>query len=213
MKLYLSSYHFGDEPEKLKELVAETHTGRNRWKVGIIPNAGDMHTPAEIMERYAMDAESFIGMGFLPALLDLKVFFGENQGLLADALQELDMVWVRGGNSFILRRAMYQSGFDQLITPLVEQNKLVYAGYSAGAVVATTNLRGTELIDDPDEIPEGYAAATPWDGLGFVPYSIAPHYKSDHPEAAMVDDVVAYYEAHSLPYKALHDGEVIVVNT
>ena len=51
-----------------------------------------------------------------------------------------------GGNSFLLLRAMKQSGFDKLIVPLVENDILVYAGFSAGAVLATPTLHGIELV-------------------------------------------------------------------
>ena len=93
MKLYLSSYHFGDKPEVLRELVSKIKPQKTLPTVGIILNAGDMHSPEENMERYETDAESFLGMGFSPALLDLKVFFGDNRPLLQNVLRELDLVW------------------------------------------------------------------------------------------------------------------------
>jgi dipeptidase E len=121
-------------------------------------------------------------------------------------------VWVTGGNSFVLRRAMRQSGFDEIASVLVRDGVLVYGGYSAGAVVATPTLKGIDLDDDPDELPDEYAAEVIWDGLGLYPKSIAPHYKSDHPESAIIDRVVEYFAANAMPYVTLRDGEAIVVD-
>jgi dipeptidase E len=101
---------------------------------------------------------------------------------------------------------MRQSGFD-----LIQDGALVYGGFSAGAVVATPTLKGIELVDDPHEIPDGYEPEVIWEGLGLYDAAIAPHYKSDHPESAAIDRVVAYFERNNLPYKPLHDGEAIVV--
>lgn len=43
-------------------------------------------------------------------------------------------------------------------------------------------------------------------------YYIVPHYRSDHPESAMMENVVSYYEEKKLPFYALKDGEALVVN-
>ena len=49
-------------------------------------------------------------------------------------------------------------------------------------------------------------------GFGVIPYAIAPHYKSDHPEFAATDNLVQYYIDNHMPFKTLHDGEAIVIN-
>jgi dipeptidase E len=51
-----------------------------------------------------------------------------------------------------------------------------------------------------------------WGGLGFVEFSIAPHYRSAHPESEEIEKVVKYFEENNMPYRALHDGEVLVIN-
>ncbi len=59
-------------------------------------------------------------------------------------------------------------------------------------------------------IPEGYDQAIIWDGLVLVPYSIAPHYRSDHPETELMEKAVDYFIENKMLFKALHDGEVII---
>jgi dipeptidase E len=50
-----------------------------------------------------------------------------------------------------------------------------------------------------------------WEGLGIIDYVIVPHYKSDHPESEIMEEVVEYLIENKIPYKTLRDGEVIIV--
>jgi len=206
MKLYLSSYFLGDDPTKFAELF-----GKNK-KVAIIMNAADIFGPAKRPDYLKKEIASLAKIGLEGEELDLRDYFNDPM-VLATKLQQYGGVWVMGGNSFALRRAMRQSGFDQIAPKLVLNNRLVYGGFSAGAVVATKTLEGIEIVDDPKQLPEGYDSKIIWEGLGFYDESIAPHFKSDHPESAAIDKVVAYFEEKKMPYAALPDGEAIVVKT
>jgi dipeptidase E len=152
-------------------------------------------------------------IGLEPEEIDLRQYFGKPEEL-RQRLDGFDLIWTRGGNVFVLRRAYKQSGFDEILRDLLARDALVYGGYSAGVCLLAPTLRGLELVDQPvtTPTPAGYEAETIWEGLNIVPYAIAPHYKSDHPESADIDKVVVYFEEQSMPYKALRDGEVIVVN-
>jgi dipeptidase E len=68
-----------------------------------------------------------------------------------------------------------------------------------------------DLVDDPNSVPVGYDPAIVWEGLGLLPYAIAPHYKSEHPESAAMESVVEYYIDRHVPFRVLRDGEVIVI--
>jgi dipeptidase E len=126
-------------------------------------------------------------------------------------LNDVGLVWVTGGNSFLLRRAMQQSGFDEYILERRGTDTLVYGGFSAGACVAAPTLRGIHLIDVPEASAEGYANdGVIWDGLGLVPYSVAPHFKSDDSESARVDAMVQYFVENNMPFVTLRDGEVVI---
>lgn len=207
MKLYLSSYYLGSHPEELAGLV-----GANK-KAGIIMNAGDIYGDAKRPIYLANEAEKLKVLGLSAEELDLRDYFSAgDSSALRTKLESYGLVWVMGGNSFTLRTAMKMSGFDRIVKELVNSDALVYGGFSAGSVVATRTLKGIELVDDPAQIPPGYARETTWDGLGFVDFSIAPHYQSNHPESAAIEDVVRYFEENHMPYKTLHDGEALVVN-
>jgi dipeptidase E len=149
-------------------------------------------------------------LGISAETLDLRAYFGDESGL-RKRLTTFDLVWVMGGNSFILRRAMKQSRFDRVISDMLADDALIYGGDGAGAAVAGPDLRGFELIDDPWEVPESYAESLVWPGLRLTPFTIVPHFRSNHSESAAAEKLVNYLRARRLPYRALSDGEVIVV--
>ncbi len=117
-----------------------------------------------------------------------------------------------GGNTFVLKRAYEQSGFDLIVKEMLTKDEIVYGGYSAGVVILSPSMKGLEIVDDPNIVPEGYTPEFNWNGLGLVNYSIAVHYRSDHPESALVEKEVEYLEKNNISYKTLRDGEVIVIN-
>lgn len=205
MRLFLSSYGLGNKPEALVELVG----AKNR--AAVISNAGDYHNQQELQERNDKEFEALANLGLEPEILDLKLYFKDHTGL-KEHLKSFGLVWLRGGNSFILLRAILESGFDVAIKELLANDQIVYGGFSAGAVVATENLKGIDIVDDPNVVPEGYPKDIPWKGMGLVEYSIAPHYRSNHPESPAIEETVKYFKENGMPYKALSDGQVVIVD-
>jgi dipeptidase E len=208
MRLFLSSYRFGNSPQRLTELVG------TEARIAIIANASDALPPEDRQSRVEQDIADLANIGLNPTELDLRNYFGhpEKSESLKDVLRTFQAVWVRGGNSFVLRRAMRASGFDRIAAKLVKDDLIAWAGYSAGIAVMTPTLHGVELVDDPDLVPDGYEQEIVWDGLGLIHFAIVPHYRSNHPESAAVEEVVQYYIENHILFQALRDGEVIVIN-
>ena len=206
MRLYLSSYRIGDRAGSLLALLG---SGK---RTAIISNALDNISPTARAiyrdEVYDPHVE-MRALGLETEELDLRRYFG-NPGGLEAALRSFDLVWVTGGNAFVLRRAMKQSGFDDVITHMLERDEIVYGGFSAGAVVAAPTLRGIDLIDDIAEVPAGYDPEPVWEGLGLIDYAIVPHFRSPHPESAAAERAVRHMMSRGMRYRALRDGEVIV---
>lgn len=206
MRLYLSSYRIGDSAGSLLALLG------NGRRAAIIENALD-HISEPLRDAYRSDiydpAAELAGLGIDGTPLDLRAYFGRPAALAAE-LGRYDLVWVTGGNAFILRRAMKQSGFDELIVDMLDRDAIVYGGYSAGAVVAAPCLEGIHLMDDPDEVPPGYDPGLEWDGLGLIDHAIVPHYRSPHAESAAAERAVRHLMSRGLRYRALRDGEAIV---
>lgn len=207
MKLYLSSYKLGDEIETLKQWLASTQK-----RVGYIPNAFDFTgmPPENRMKHMEFDMEELKALGFTVEVLDLRDYFGKKDRL-REKLKHLDMLWVSGGNTFVLRQAMRLSGFDELIEELKQRGDFVYGGYSAACCVLSPSLKGLQIVDDPSNHPYEGAKETIWEGLALIDYAFLPHFDSDHPESDDIDKEVAYCTETGIPFKTVRDGEVIVI--
>ena len=205
MKLYLSSYRLGNESDKLKKLV-----GKNK-RAAIIPNALDFSTDIERRNAgVAREINDLQNLGFQPEEFDLKGYFDKASKLKKD-LSSYGLIWVIGGNAFILLKAMIKSGMDKwLLAQQKENNELVYAGYSAGVCVLSPSRKGLQTVADPKAKAKGYESKVILEGMGIVNWSFAPHYKSDHRESDSVNKLVEYYIDNKILFKALRDGEVII---
>ncbi|WP_322032707.1 Type 1 glutamine amidotransferase-like domain-containing protein [Paraburkholderia sp. J76] len=203
MRIYLSSFDVGARPDHLVQLVG------GEMRAAIIVNALDHREEART--KWLQSQETKLReLGFAVQELDLRRFFGAHDRL-RDALRQFDVVWVNGGNAFILRRAMKQSGFDVVIADLLKRDRIAYSGFSAATVIASSTLRALDRVSDPAQIPPGYDPAVVWDGLGLLPFSVVVHFESAHPESAAVNDEVEFYKRHNIPYQTLRDGEALVV--
>jgi dipeptidase E len=204
MKLYLSSYRLGENPGALRRLV-----GRPGRAV-LVFNALDGYG-AERLKNSEREVDDIAALGYKCAELDLREYFEDFEGLRA-RLQAVDLIWVVGGNTFVLARAMTQSRFGEAISELLALNRIVYAGYSAGVCVIGPDLDGCHLMDDPDVIPDGYSLSAPLTTLGWLPWRIIPHWRSDHDEAPLAERAVEHLLAAGLPLQALRDGQAFVVD-
>ncbi|MFD1606140.1 Type 1 glutamine amidotransferase-like domain-containing protein [Oceanobacillus luteolus] len=207
MKFYLSSYKIGYEEQRLIDM---TKTGNK--KVAYINNALDFATDLERKSKSdASDISDLLRLGFIVDILDLKKYFHNPEGL-EDQLNEYDVIWIRGGNTFVLAQAMRLSGFDEILKKYYRDNKdIVYGGYSAGVCILGPTLKGIDFADDPNQKPYGEEFQAIWDGLHILDYAVAPHYKSDHPESRDIDNYIEYLINNKIPFKALRDGEVIII--
>ncbi len=206
MKLYLSSYQLGRQSQRLRKLVGPG------TRAAIVMNATDHLGEARRPEYRAKYIAAMAELGFEAFELDLREFFPTPHRLTL-TLEGVDLLWVTGGNTFVLRKAMRLSGLDAWLPRQLREDRIVYGGFSAGVCVTEPSLRGIHLADEPDAHPSGYPPSeTIWEGLRLVDFHIVPHYRSLHPESPLMEAVVAYHEAHAQPYRTLADGEVIVIN-
>jgi dipeptidase E len=205
--LYLSSYLIGDHPDRLLSMA-----GGPGARMAIITNALD-NIPLEAQldhTRKTFDPVAYFGgHGFDPSLVDLRHYFGRPVQL-REVLLRHRVVWALGGNTFLLRRAMRESGFDAILGSLLDEG-VVYAGWSAGACVAGDSLRAVGVMDEPNATAPGYPSDEPiWDGLRLVPFTIIPHFRSEHREAALAEMAVQWAVEQGIEYVALRDGEVLL---
>jgi dipeptidase E len=206
MKLYLSSYRLGNHTEKLKELL-----GKSDVKVAVCVNALD-NTPDNVRNDVVLkrEMEDMQNLGFIPEELDLRQYF-DKSGIVTK-LEQYDLVWFSGGNTFLLAKAFRQSGFNEVFEQLIKVDKLVYAGYSAAFCVLNDSLKGIELVDDKDAEAEGYESGEIWQGVGLIDFYPIVHFRSNHHESAAVEKEYEFVVENNIPHKTFKDGDVYIID-
>jgi dipeptidase E len=202
MKFYLSSYKLGKEIEMLKKLA-------HGKKIGFIPNSLDYVEPKARQESNEKNMKDLSDLGIDIEMLNLKDYFGKKEEL-KKKIDSLGGVWIRGGNTFVLRQAMKLSGFDEIIKK-IDRSDFLYGGYSAGICILAPSLKSLQQVDNPHLMPYEESNKIIWEGLGILDYIILPHYKSDHPESADIDKEVEFCKKNDIPFRTLRDGEVIII--
>ncbi len=208
MKYYLSSFRVGNESEKLKSMAQSGNK-----KVAYISNAVDYLKDDEfrtmIEENDICDLQE---LGFVVTTVDLRDYF-DRKAELEEKMKDFDIIWITGGNAFVLLQAMKLSGLDSIIK-IWHEKKIdkIYGGFSAATYVLASEIKGMHLIDDQMRT-YGEEHKTIWNGLGILDYVIVPHYKSEHFESDAVEEAIQYFIDNKVHFKALKDGEVIVIDS
>jgi Peptidase family S51 len=114
------------------------------------------------------------------------------------------LVWLRGGNVFMLRYALHRSGADAALRRRLRRDALVYGGYSAGPCVLGPTIRGFEVTDDPVVVPAVYGDEPIWTGMSFVDFVVVPLVGSpERAVSARLTQLAADYRAAGVPHRGL----------
>lgn len=205
VKLYLSSYLLGNATERLVDLLGTNKTA------AIIMNATDVYGDSRRPEYFLRYKNDLSQIGINGIDVDLRKYFSKSDELLK-VLTSVGLIWVCGGNTFTIRRAMRETKMDQFLPDLLANNEIVYGGFSAGVCVLSPSLRGIHLGDEPERIAAGYPSEVIWEGLNLIDFYVVPHYRSPHPETEAMELVSKYYEDAGVKYYNLRDGEALVIN-
>ncbi|RBP64260.1 dipeptidase E [Brevibacterium sanguinis] len=204
MRLLLLSLGVGAVPDFISAQVgrpaAEVRIGYLDDAAG--PFSGEWFVAAE--------REQLAGLGY--SLVDLTAADFESADSFAEALAGVDVLYVCGGNTFVLLAALRRCGCDAVLVDRVRRG-LPYIGASAGSIITGPSLEPISLMDDPAEAPH----LTDHSGLGLIDTVVIPHadgalppyppelitaiaeeYAADHRLTFLADDQALLVEDSSL---------------
>ena len=93
-----------------------------------------------------------------------------NPSDIQNEIASANCIYVASGEVFRLLNSLRSTGADRLLTDAVNQGKL-YAGSSAGAIIAGPSIEPASIMDDPKTAPQ----LTDYTGLNLTPHVIVPH--------------------------------------
>jgi dipeptidase E len=99
---------------------------------------------------------------------------GKKEAEVMKLLELKDIIFVEGGNTFYLLKAMRACNFEKVIRKLLKLGK-VYIGASAGTIVAGKTIKTTGWLGDEYE-NKNLVKLRNLKGLNLVPFDIFVHY-------------------------------------
>lgn len=213
----MSSQGLGDNPELLKPRAS------SKEQALIVLNALDPY-PSARQCALPNEMANLATLGYQSHELDLRNHVQrttdnhqhnlDKTALLAEILTHTDLIWVVGGNTFTLARAMTQSHFKEALASAsrTAHHTITYGGYSAGAAVVGPDLQGIHLMDDPHVVPEFYDPAIEATPLHLIEIRIIPHVGSPSDDGNNAVKAIDFLGRAQLDYRTLSDGEVWITN-
>jgi dipeptidase E len=119
------------------------------------------------------------------------------------AVEEAEVIFVGGGNSFRLLRAIRALDLIEPVRRRVRSGALAYMGSSAGTNHACPTIRTTN--DMPIVEPESFEA------FGLVPFQVNPHYQDPDPASTHMGEtreerIRQFLEENDVPVLGMREG-------
>lgn len=131
--------------------------------------------------------------------IDLREY---SQEKLEKVIESKDIIYVNGGNTFLLLDGVRKSGFKSVVKKFLDEGKL-YIGVSAGSIICTPSIENASWEPEPDENIVGMTYFT---GMSLVDFLIAPHV-----EDIYLEMIQKSAEKVSYPTTLLTDEQAVLV--
>lgn len=179
LNMFLTS-SFKDIVDLFRDFAGKEMRGKT---VTFIPTAS---ITEEITHYIRTAIEAFEKLGVVVDKLDISTAPLEE---IREKLEQNDMIYVSGGNTFYLLQELRKSGADKIITDQVNSGKL-YIGESAGSIVTSPNIEYVRFMDDIGKA----TTLKSYEGLNFIDFYPVPHYNNE-PFKEAANDLMAHYKS------------------
>lgn len=127
----------------------------------------------------------FVENGFIVTEIDVQNISQED---LNDILENCNIIYVSGGNSFYLLQEFKKKGLDNLIIQYIKLGK-IYIGESAGSIILSPNIEYIMKMDDVSvaETLENY------ESLSAIDFYVVPHF-NNMPFKSVVKKIINDYD-------------------
>lgn len=164
--------------------------------VGYIPNAQAHPDKARLKEKFL----KLKRIGCDTVLVDLRVLKGPK---LKKKLDEVDIIFVGGGNVFYLLNMLRKSGFTKILPKLIGQGK-GYIGSSAGSYVACPTIEAGTW--KPGRSDRNFVGIKNLKALNLVSFLITAHFEEKY--RLIIADAAS---RTNYPIVALYDTQAVYV--
>lgn len=123
---------------------------------------------------------------------------------IQSTLQNSDIIYVSGGNTFFLLQELKKTGADKIITEHIKLGK-IYIGESAGSIVLAPNIEYVSIMDNPTLAED----LINYNGLNIVDFYPLPHNK-EFPFKKATEKIRSKYGT-KLKLKPINNSQAILV--
>lgn len=176
-KLFLASY-FAKVADMLQEFLQDDLRGKT---AAFIPTAS---VPENVKFFVEVDRRALEKLGIEVDELELSTASART---ILKKLEDADLVFVSGGNSFFLLQELIRTKAAKTILDLINSGK-PYIGSSAGSIVLAPDIRYIERMDNPKKAPALDSSAA----LGAVDFYPLPHF-GNSPFKKIDERIIAEY--------------------
>ncbi|MGT2924404.1 Type 1 glutamine amidotransferase-like domain-containing protein [Streptococcus caviae] len=175
--LFLCSY-FAKVRPLFADFVAQHKLAK---KVLFIPTAGNVEEYTDYIDE---GKAVFADLQFDIDLLDIAE---ATEAEVREKIVQTPCLYISGGNTFYLLQELKRKNLLPLIRERIDQG-LVYISESAGAIIASSDISYSQIMDDKHLAPD----LTDYAALGLVDFSVLPHWEEFPFEEASEQTSEAY---------------------
>ena len=183
----------------LNKFVESLDCPPSALKVAFVPTAGNI-----IKDNWFVteDRNKLIDLGFTVIDLNLE---GKTKNQLLEEMNDIDIIFVAGGNTFYLLQETRKSQFDEIVTEFVNKG-IPYIGSSAGTLLAGPSVELALDIDDQNEATD----LNSYEALSLVDFVVMPHC-DDKDFKDKIDKNLQKYKKYKYKIIKISDNQAVVI--